>query len=184
MPDMAELKAALESILFVADQPVELVHLRRVLDVPLEAVEDLLAILVEDYKERGIRIARLKDTVRMVTAPDSASYVQAFLGLEQTVRLSSAALETLAIIAFKQPVTRAQVEAIRGVNSDGVIATLEGRGLIEETGQHDSPGHPFLYGTTMSFLQHFGLESLDELRRHEPQAPPASRGGEPASGAE
>jgi len=104
----------------------------------------------------------------MVTAPESASCVQAFLGLEQTVRLSSAALETLAIIAFKQPVTRAQVEAIRGVNSDGVIATLEGRGLIEETGQHEGPGHPFLYGTTMSFLQHFGLESLDELRKHEP----------------
>lgn len=165
MPEMAELKAALESILFVADQPVELIHLRRVLDAPLEAVEDLLSMLTEDYRERGIRIARLKDSVRMVTAPESASYIQVFLGLEQTVRLSAAALETLAIIAFKQPVTRAQVEAIRGVNSDGVIATLEGRGLIEEVGQHEGPGHPFLYGTTMAFLQHFGLESLEELRQ-------------------
>jgi segregation and condensation protein B len=171
MAEMAELKAALESILFVADQPVEVVQLRRVLDVPLEAVEDLLSILSEDYKERGIRIARLKDSVRMVTAPESAGYVQAFLGLEQTVRLSAAALETLAIIAFKQPVTRAQVEAIRGVNSDGVIATLEGRGLIEEAGQHEGPGHPFVYGTTMAFLQHFGLESLDELRRRQPPEP-------------
>ena len=167
---MAELKAALESILFVADQPVELVHLRRVLDVPLEAVEDLLSLLSADYQERGIRIARSNNAVRMVTAPESAAYIQTFLGLEQTVRLSAAALETLAIIAFKQPVTRAQVEAIRGVNSDGVIATLEGRGLIEEVGQHESPGHPFLYGTTMSFLQHFGLESLDELRQREPGA--------------
>src|SRR5579872_4441200 len=168
MPDMAELKAALESILFVADQPVELVQLRRVLDVPVEAVEDLLTILTADYKERGVRIARLKDRVRMVTAPESAAYVQAFLGLEQTVRLSSAALETLAIIAFRQPVTRAQIEGIRGVNSDGVIATLEGRGLIEELGQQEAPGRPLLYGTTMAFLQHFGLESLDELRQRDP----------------
>jgi segregation and condensation protein B len=170
MPDMAELKAALESILFVADQPVELLQLRKVLDIPTEALEDLLSILVEDYKDRGIRIARLKDRIRMVTAPDSAQYVQAFLGLEQTVRLSSAALETLAVIAFKQPVTRSQVEAIRGVNSDGVIATLEGRGLIEEVGQQEGPGRPLLYGTTMAFLQHFGLESLDELRKREPEA--------------
>jgi segregation and condensation protein B len=169
MAEMAEMKAALESILFVADQPVEIVQLRRVLDVPMEALEDLLAMLVEDYKERGIRIARLKDSVRMVTAPESAPFVQAFLGLEQTVRLSGAALETLAIVAFKQPVTRSQVEAIRGVNSDGVLATLEGRGLIEETGQQDTPGHPLLYGTTMAFLQHFGLESLEELRKRSPK---------------
>lgn len=168
MPEMAELKAALESILFVADQPVEVMHLRKVLDIPTEALEDLLSILVEDYKDRGIRIARLKDRVRMVTAPESATYVQAFLGLEQTVRISAAALETLAIVAFKQPVTRSQVEAIRGVNSDGVIATLEGRGLIEEVGQQEGAGRPLLYGTTMAFLQHFGLESLDELRRREP----------------
>jgi len=162
---MAELKAALESILFVADQPVEIVQLRKVLDVPIDTVEDLITMLAADYDERGIRIARLKDTIRLVTAPDSAPYVQAFLGLEQTVRLSAAALETLAIIAFKQPLTRAGVEAVRGVNSDGVIATLEGRGLIEELGEQDSAGHPRLYGTTMAFLQHFGLQSLDELRQ-------------------
>jgi segregation and condensation protein B len=168
MPEMAELKSALESILFVAAEPVELLQLRKVLDVPLEAVDDLLRILSEDYRERGIRIARLNNTVRMVTAPESASYVQAFLGLEQSVRLSAAALETLAIVAFKQPVTRAQVEAIRGVNSDSVLATLEGRGLIEEVGQQEGPGRPLLYGTTMAFLQHFGLESLDELRKREP----------------
>lgn len=168
MPEMAELKAALESILFVADQPVDIVQLKRILDVPLEAVEDLLAMLAEDYKQRGMRIARLKDSIRMVTAPECAAYVQTFLGLEQTVRLSPAALETLAIIAFKQPVTRGQVEAIRGVNSDGVIATLEGRGLIEDAGELDGPGHPRLYTTSMAFLQHFGLQSLDELRSRTP----------------
>jgi len=165
MAEMAELKAALESILLVADQPVDLVQLKRVLDLPVEAVEDLVSILIEDYKDRGIRIARLKDSIRMVTAPESAPYVQVFLGLEQTVRLSSAALETLAIVAFRQPVTRSQVEGIRGVNSDGVLATLEGRGLVAEAGEQDAPGHPKLYTTTMAFLQHFGLESLDELRR-------------------
>jgi segregation and condensation protein B len=168
MPEMAELKAALESILFVADQPVEIVQLRKILDVPSDTVEDLITMLSSDYEERGIRIARLKDSIRMVTAPESAPYVQAFLGLEQTVRLSGAALETLAIIAFKQPVTRAQVEGIRGVNSDGVIATLEGRGLIEEIGESESAGHPRLYATTMAFLQHFGLQSLDELQRRQP----------------
>ncbi|MDE3074794.1 MAG: SMC-Scp complex subunit ScpB [Chloroflexota bacterium] len=164
MPDMAELKAALESILFVADRPVELTELRRVLDLPREALEDLLQILVRDYAERGIRIARLKDTVRMVTASESAAYVQAFLGLEQTVRLSAAALETLAIVAFRQPATRAQIEAIRGVNSDGVVDTLEGRGLIAEVARLETPGHPIQYGTTMAFLQHFGLQSLDEIK--------------------
>src|SRR5581483_1839475 len=165
MAEMAELKAALESILFVADQPVDMVQLRKVLDVPVEMLEDLVTMLTADYQERGIRIARLRDNLRMVTAPESAAYVQAFLGLEQTVRLSGAALETLAIIAFRQPVTRGQVEGIRGVNSDGVIATLEGRGLIEEVGEQDSAGRPRLYGTTMAFLQHFGLQSLDELQR-------------------
>src|SRR5581483_5656668 len=105
MPEQAELKAAIESILFVADEPVELVQLHRLLEIPIEALEDLLAMLTDDYKERVVRIARLKDRIRMVTAPESAPYVQAFLGLEQTVRLSSAALETLAIVAFKQPVT-------------------------------------------------------------------------------
>lgn len=164
MSEQAELKAALESILLVAGQPVELVHLRKLLDVPIEAVEDLLTLLTEDYQQRGIRIARLKDSVRMVSAPECAEYVQAFLGLEQTVRLSQAALETLAIIAFRQPVTRAQVEAIRGVGSDGVIATLEGHGLVDEIGQADTPGRPLLYSTTMAFLQHFGLQSLEELR--------------------
>lgn len=164
MPEMAELKAALESILFVADQPVEVIQLRHVLDVPAETVEDLLTLLAHDYADRGIRIARLKDSVRMVTAPESAAHIQAFLGLEQTVRLSTAALEALAIVAFKQPVTRGQVEAIRGVNSDGVLNTLEARGLIEELGQQEGPGHPLLYGTTMAFLQHFGLTSLEELR--------------------
>ncbi len=171
MPEMGELKAALESILFVADRPVDITELRRILDIPREAVDDLLGILVSDYEDRGIHIARFRDTVRMVTAPESAPFIQVFLGLEQTVRLSSAALEALAIIAFRQPVTKAQIEAIRGVNSDGVIDTLEGRGLIEETGRLDSPGHPMQYCTTMAFLQHFGLQSLDELKPHDFQEP-------------
>ena len=164
---MGELKAALESLLFVADQPVEVGQLKRVLDISREAVEDLIALLIQDYAERGIRVARFKDSIRMVTAPESAPYVQAFLGLEQTVRLSSAALETLAIIAFRQPVTRAQIEAIRGVNSDGVISTLEGRALIEEVGRLETLGRPMQYGTTMTFLQHFGLQSMEEIPRPE-----------------
>ena len=166
---------ALESLLFVAGRPVELSELRRVLDVPREALEDLLIMLIAEYGERGIRIARLKDTVRMVSAPESAAYVQTFLGLEQQVRFSPAALEALAVVAFRQPVTRAQVEAIRGVNSDGVLDTLEGRGLIEEIGRLETAGHPAQYVTTMAFLQHFGLHSLEELAgRAQADATPTS----------
>jgi len=99
----------------------------------------------------------------LVSAPEAAPYVERFLGLSLSGKLSAAALETLAIIAYKQPITRPQIEAIRGVNSDGALRTLMSKGLIEEVGRLDSVGHPILFGTTFEFLQYFGLSSLSEL---------------------
>jgi segregation and condensation protein B len=99
----------------------------------------------------------------MVTAPDCASYVERFLGLQFSGKLSTAALETLAIVAYRQPITRAQVEEIRGVNCEGVLRNLVARGLVEELGRLDRAGRPILYGTTFEFLQYFGLSDLTEL---------------------
>ena len=101
--------------------------------------------------------------VQLITMPEATPHIQRFLGLEMTGRLTQPALETLAIIAYRQPVTRAAMESIRGVNCDGVLRTLVSRGLIEEVGRLDQVGRPILYGTTFEFLQYFGLKSLDEL---------------------
>jgi segregation and condensation protein B len=101
--------------------------------------------------------------VQLTTAPELSESIEEFLGLEATSTLSQAALETLAIIAYKQPVTRPEVDVIRGVNSDGVMRTLLSKGLIEELGRADTPGRPIFYGTSSEFLQHFGLETIDAL---------------------
>lgn len=121
---------------------------------------DALAVQLAD---RGIRLQRHGDQVQLVTAPEAAPAVERFLGLEGAVRLSSAALETLAVIAYRQPVTRAQIEQVRGVSADRAIATLLAHGLIEEVGRLETVGRPALFGTTVEFLEHFGLQSLADL---------------------
>ncbi len=156
-------KTILESILFIADEPVEIDRLAEILGIDGETVSALVNELANEYSGRGIRLQRLGNRVQMVSAPEAAPYVEKFLELKPSRRLSQAALETLAIIAYLQPVTRAQIEAIRGVNSDGVIRSLLSKGLIEEVGHLDSPGRPALYGTTFQFLQYFGLERLEDL---------------------
>jgi segregation and condensation protein B len=157
------LKSQIESLLFVANEPVGLDQLEAVLEVSLEEIEHALDELEEDYEDRGLRLQRKRQWVQTVTAPDAADVVRRFLGLEASGKLSPAALEALAIIAYRQPVTRAEIEAIRGVNSDTVLRTLLTRGLIEERGRLDQVGRPILYGTTFEFLQHFGLTGLDQL---------------------
>ncbi|HTX91401.1 MAG TPA: SMC-Scp complex subunit ScpB, partial [Anaerolineales bacterium] len=127
------------------------------------AVEQELAALDTDLAARGLRLQRHAGRVQLTTAPETAELVERFLGLEATSRLSRASLETLAIIAYQQPVTRPQVDAVRGVNSDGVMKSLLGKNLIQEVGRTEGPGRPILYGTTPDFLQHFGLGSLGEL---------------------
>jgi segregation and condensation protein B len=152
-----------ESLLFVADRPTTADQIAKALDVEATNVEQALQQLDQQLVARGIRLQRKGLQVQLVTAPEAAPYIQRFLGLELTGRLTQPALETLAIIAYRQPVTRASLEAIRGVNCDGVLRTLVSRGLVEEVGRLDQAGRPILYGTTFEFMQYFGLQALDEL---------------------
>jgi segregation and condensation protein B len=153
----------IESLLFVAAEPVAVRHLAKVLELPADAVEEALAALHASYHGRGIRLQRQGDRVQLVSAPEAAALIARFLGVQASTRLSTAALEVLAIIAYRQPLTRAQVEAIRGVDSSGIIRQLLARDLIAEAGRLDAVGRPILYATTPLFLQQFGLTTLDEL---------------------
>jgi segregation and condensation protein B len=157
------LVAAVEGLLFVADSPVSVVRLAEALEVTPAQVEHALNELEESSGTRGLRLQRAGSRVQLVTAPELAPSVERFLGLEARTTLSRAALETLAIIAYRQPVTRPEIEAIRGVGSDSVLRTLLSVGLIEEIERALTVGRPILYGTTFEFLQHFGLRGLDEL---------------------
>ncbi|MDA1010761.1 MAG: SMC-Scp complex subunit ScpB [Chloroflexi bacterium] len=163
--DLAELPALLEALLFVADHPVDPGYLSRAIEVSVTRVERSLDALAEALREskRGIRLQRGPAGVQLVSAPEAAAQVERFLGLEANRRLSTAALETLAIIAYRQPVTRGQVDAVRGVSSDGAIATLRARELIEPAGHAPGPGRPMLFRTTQRFLEHFGLERPGQL---------------------
>lgn len=157
------LKSQVESLLFVADEPVLLERLASVLQATPEQLEETLRALSHEYADRGLRLQRKGKRVQMVTAPEAAEVVRNFLGLELSGKPSPAALEALAIVAYRQPITRVQIEAIRGVNSDSVLRTLINRGLIEEQGRLEQAGRPIIYGTTFDFLQQFGLSSLDQL---------------------
>ena len=159
----ASLISLVEALLFVAEEPVSLDRLAATLMVDESAVERAVEELQQQTASRGIRIQRKGRQVQMVTAPEAAGVIERFLGLDLSSRLSPAALETLAIIAYKQPVTRAEIEAIRGVQSDSVLRSLLTKGLIEEVGRLDQAGRPILYGTTFEFLQYFGLRDLSEL---------------------
>jgi segregation and condensation protein B len=165
-PPALPLTALVESLLFAAEEPVPVGRLATVLDVPAGAVEQALHDLQACYEEqagRGLRVQRKGDRLQLVTAAEASPYVERLLGLDLTTRLSAAALETLAVIAYRQPLTRAEIESVRGVNCDGVLRTLLSRGLVEPVGRLEQAGRPFQYGTTFQFLQYFGLESLDAL---------------------
>ena len=157
------LQAQLESLLFVATEPTLIERLADLLEVELEELEQALVILSQEYIGRGMRIQRKGRRVQMVSAPEASDIVRRLLGLELTGKLSPAALETLAMVAYRQPITRAEIEAVRGVNSDSVLRTLINRGLIEELGRLDQVGRPIIYGTTFDFLQQFGIISLEQL---------------------
>lgn len=162
-PASLSVKAQIESLLFVAGEPVPSGRLAAVLQVDSSRVEEALAELEAEYQERGFRLQRKGERAQLVTAPEAAEVVRIFLGLELSGRVSPAALETLAIVAYRQPVTRAQIEGVRGVSSDSVLRTLVSRGLVEEQGRLDQVGRPIIYGTTFEFLQQFGLTNLDQL---------------------
>ena len=155
--------AKMEALLFVATEPVPLTQLGAALDLTPAKVKAALDELGETLATRGLRIQSQRGRVQLTTAPELASLIQDFLNLDATTRLSGAALEALSIIAYQQPVTRPQVDAIRGVNSDGVMRSLLSKGLIQEGGRAEGPGRPILYATTPEFLQHFGLASLSAM---------------------
>lgn len=157
------LPAQIESLLFVAVEPVTPGQLATALESTSAEVSRALDDLDASLRTRGLRLQRHSGRVQLTTAPESAEAIERFLGLEATSHLSRAALEALAIIAYQQPVTRPQVDSVRGVNSDGVMRSLLSKGLIQEGGRAEGPGRPILYSTTPEFLQHFGLNSLTEL---------------------
>jgi segregation and condensation protein B len=158
-----DLSSRLEALLFVAPGPVSPAQLAAALEVSQAEVEKGLTELESGYSLRGLRLQHHAGSVQLTTAPELAPIIDRYLGLEATSHLSRAALEALAIVAYKQPVTRPQVDAIRGVNSDGVMKSLLNKGLVQEAGRAEGPGRPILYTTTTDFLQHFGLNSLAEL---------------------
>ncbi|OGO27756.1 MAG: SMC-Scp complex subunit ScpB [Chloroflexi bacterium RBG_16_52_11] len=161
------LPGILEALLFVAPGSVAVIQLANTFGRPVHEIETALDILDSRYNENqnlhGLRLQRHHGRVQLTTNPSAAHFIERFLGLEATSRLSRAALETLAIIAYKEPVTRPQIDSIRGVNSDGVLKSLLSKGMIQEVGRADSPGRPILYSVTPEFLGHFGLNSLAEL---------------------
>lgn len=173
---MSGLRRLLEAMLFVADQPVPLIDLAQVTERPREEVRAELEELASDLEAsgRGVVLREVAGGWRMYSHPDAAAYVERFVLSIQQPRLTQAALETLAIIAYKQPITRQQLAAVRGVDSDGVVVTLEARGLVHEVGRDPGPGQAVLYGTTPTFLERLGLATLEDLPPIADLLPPAS----------
>ncbi len=161
-PEMS-LAAQIEGLLFVASEAVAPGQLAEALDVGSSSIEVALKELEANLRQRGLRLQRHAGRVQLTTAPELASAIEQFLGLEATSRLTRAALETLAIIAYQQPITHPQIDAIRGVNSDSMLKSLLTKGLIYEAGRAEGPGRPILYVTSPTFLQHLGLNSIAEL---------------------
>ena len=160
-----ETRAAIEAVVLAATEPVPPALLAQLVELPTARVEELCDELAAEYARegRGFQLARVAGGYRFQTHPDAHAYVERFVLEGQTARLSGPALETLAIVAYKQPVSRAQVSAIRGVDVDAVMRTLQHRGLIEEIARDPGPGLAIMYGTSKLFLERLGLDSLDDL---------------------
>ena len=169
----SEERRVIEAVVLCAVEPVSPNLLAELLELPLEEVEARCAELADAYEaeRRGFVLAKVAGGYRFQTHPDVAPWIERFALEGVSTRLSSAALETLAIVAYRQPVSRAQVAALRGVNVDGVVRLLVQRGYITEVGHAPGPGQPTLYGTTSSFLERLGLDSLDGLPRIEALLP-------------
>lgn len=160
---MTELARSLEGILFVAGRPVTISELAQTTSALSAAVEAGLSEVGEALKDRGLRLTRKGDEVQLVSTPEVAATVRRFLGTESESPLSRAALETLAIIAHREPLTRSEIDEIRGVGSDAALRSLQVRGLIREVGRAETLGRPILYATNLEFLHHFGLETHQDL---------------------
>jgi segregation and condensation protein B len=162
-PPAGELtEAQLEALLFVAERPLSRTEIARLAGVDRETVDERLGDLEVTLGTRGIRLVLNGDRVELATAAEAGALVARYVGAD-AVRLSPAALETLAIVAYRQPITKAGIERIRGVDSDYTVRTLLHRRLVAEQGRSEAPGRPILYGTGFEFLERFGITSLDEL---------------------
>lgn len=155
----------IESLLFVSGEPLKVKEIANIIECSVKFTKDLLLEMMEKYEDdsRGIKLININDKYQLVSKPENSTYVQKILKINERQSLSQASLETLAIIAYKQPVTRVEIEDIRGVKSDSALVTLAEKGLIKEAGRKDMPGRPIIYATTDNFLAHFQLKSLDEL---------------------
>ncbi len=163
--EKVNLQYAIEGILFAAGEPVKASKLAAVLEEPIEKVNEAVKLLRHEYdlNLRGLKIIEIDDGYQLCSRPEYYAYIQEILGEQRRQALSNAAMEALAIVAYKQPITRGQVEFIRGVNSDGAMNRLVERNLIEESGRLDAPGRPILYKTTQNFLRCFGLKNPSDL---------------------
>lgn len=161
----AQRKAVLEALLFIAGEAVPVASLAKTSEIPEKQVVEILQKLAAEYIERGagLVIRQIEDSFQIVTSPEFGQWIRRFKNINVSTKLSQPALETLAIIAYKQPITRVEIDQLRGVNSDGAVKTLLEKRLIKIIGKKEAPGRPFLYATTKDFLQYFGLTSLSEL---------------------
>ncbi len=155
----------IESLLFVSGEPLEIKHIASIIECSIKFTQELLVEMMNYYEQeyRGIKIINVNNSYGLVTKSKNSDYIEKLLGTNSRQSLSQAAIETLAIIAYKQPITRIDVDEIRGVKSDRAIANLVDKGLIKESGRLDLPGRPILYGTTDEFLKYFGLQNLDDI---------------------
>ena len=164
---MSELniKAAIEAILFASGSSVETKRIAQTLEITEEQAEEHISALIDDYNgaNRGITIIKLDDSYQMVSCKEYAPQIRTVMDLRRNTPLSQAALEVLAVVAYNQPVTKAFVEQVRGVDCSGVIGSLTAKGLVEEKGRLELPGRPLLYGTTENFLRCFNINSIEEL---------------------
>ncbi len=169
-PEIQQVKSAIESLIFTSNKPLMLDEFKKVFaDVSIADIRRVIAELESEYAQRnsGIRVVEIAGGFQMVTAPENAAAIKNFYKIKNTEKLTGPSLETLAIVAYKQPVTRVDIEAIRGVSVDGVVKSLLEKNLIRIVGRKEVIGRPFVYGTTRMFLDYFGLRSLAELPKIE-----------------
>lgn len=163
--EIKQLKAAIEAILFSSGDPVSIEKLSQITGTDKDTVNKIISIMAEERenKEYGVSIIRLDDCCQLAAKPEYAHYIRSLAEQRRNMPLTPASMETLAIIAYNQPVTKSYIEQVRGVDSSGTVSSLEKKGLIEERGRLDIPGRPILYGTTLNFLRSFGLKTLNDL---------------------
>lgn len=158
-------RAIAEALIFTSSEPISIKTMAMIIGVDERTLKQMVSDLMEDYRQKqcGIQIIEVSNGYQFATNPEYAVYIEKLQKMPRNIGLSQAAIETLAIVAYKQPITKAEIEALRGVSIESSLATLVDKGLIEEAGRKESPGRPILYGTTKRFLKYFGLKDLDEL---------------------